>query len=196
MCQTFGLWHTFPRPSITVLARKLLPNLKRIPLAVIIQSGATCFKFGNVSDRLWGWTRFLRASGECVQRSQFPSYTYTLYFLAYISCYNLILSAITDLMLHCTIWKYYYLCETSDKLLTFVGRQFDKDFRLLGLVRIFQCSYVPNRWILTHLSASLARRARSKTIASPKTNPSCVHYSIRGDLFQIWERVGSVVRLD
>ena len=39
-------------------------------------------------------------------------------------------------------------------------------------------------------------RTRSKTIASPKTNPSCVHYSIRDDLFQIWEHVGSDVRLD
>ena len=64
------------------------------------------------------------------------------------------------------------------------------------LVRIFQCPHVPNRWIVTHLSASLAHRARTKTIAEPKTNPSCVHYSIRGDLFQIWDRVGSDVRLD
>ena len=44
-------------------------------------------------------------------------------------------------------------------------------------MRIFQCPYVPNRWIVTHLSASLARHARSKTIAQPTTNPSCVHYS-------------------
>ena len=42
---------------------------------------------------------------------------------------------------------------------------------------MFQCPYVPNRWIVTHLSASLARRARSKAIAYPKTNPSCVSHS-------------------
>ena len=56
--------------------------------------------------------------------------------------------------------------------------QFGKDFRLLGLVRMFQCLYVPNRWIVTHLYASLARRARSKTIAYPKTNPCCVRHAI------------------
>ena len=33
-------------------------------------------------------------------------------------------------------------------------------------------------WILTHLYSSLDRRARSKTIAYPKTNPSCVRHSI------------------
>ena len=37
---------------------------------------------------------------------------------------------------------------------------------------------MPNRWIVTHVYASLARRARSKTIAQPKTNPSCVRHSI------------------
>ena len=45
-------------------------------------------------------------------------------------------------------------------------------------MRIFECPNVPNRWIVTHLSAALARRARTKAIAKPKTNPSCVHYSI------------------
>ena len=48
---------------------------------------------------------------------------------------------------------------------TFVSRQFDKAFRILGLVRILQCPHVPIRWIVTHLYAYLARRARSKTIA-------------------------------
>ena len=96
------------------------------------------------------------------------------------------------------MWRYYYLCETIHKLQTFDSRQFDKDFRLLGLVRIFQCHHMPNRWILTHSSASLARRARSKTIAYPKTNPSCVHYSIWGDLFQNLGtcRIGCEVGLD
>ena len=56
--------------------------------------------------------------------------------------------------------------------------QFDKYFRLLGLLRIFQCPYVPNRWFVTHLYASLAPCARSKTIASPKTDPACVRHSI------------------
>ena len=37
---------------------------------------------------------------------------------------------------------------------------------------------MPNRWIVTHLYPSLARCARSKAIAKPKTNLSCVHYSI------------------
>ena len=45
-------------------------------------------------------------------------------------------------------------------------------------MRIFQCLYVPNGWFVTHLYASLARRARSKTVAKPKTNPSCVRHSI------------------
>ena len=43
--------------------------------------------------------------------------------------------------------------------------EYDKDIRLFGLVRRFQCPYVPNRWFVTHLYASLARCARSKTIA-------------------------------
>ena len=55
--------------------------------------------------------------------------------------------------------------------------QFDKDLRFLGLVRIFQCPYVPNRWFGTHNYASLTRCARSNTIGQPKTNPSCVRYS-------------------
>ena len=37
---------------------------------------------------------------------------------------------------------------------------------------------MPNRWTVTHLYAPLARCARSKTIAQPKTNPSCVRHSI------------------
>ena len=66
------------------------------------------------------------------------------------------------------------------------------------MVRIFQCPYVPNRWFVTHLYASLARCARSKTIAQPKTNPSCVHYSNGGDLFPILGtcRIGCEVGLD
>ena len=84
----------------------------------------------------------------------------------------------SDLTLYCSMWKYYYLCKTINKLYTFVCRQFDKDFRLLGLVRILQCPYVPNRWFVTYHHAYLARCARSETIAKPKTNPSCVRYSI------------------
>ena len=48
-----------------------------------------------------------------------------------MSWYYLILSAIWDHTLHCTVRKYYYLCETIDKLYTFVSRQFDKDFASL-----------------------------------------------------------------
>ena len=139
---------------------------------------ATYFKFGNVSDRLWGWTRFLRASVASEQRSQFPNYTYTIYCLAYISYYYQILSAISDLTLHCTVRKFYYLCKTIDKLYTFVSRQFVKYFRLLRMVRIFQCPYVPNRWFVPHLYASPDRSARSNTIAYPTTTPSCVRHSI------------------
>ena len=109
----------------------------------------------------------------------FPSDKYSLYCLAHISCYYLILSATWDHTLHCTVRKYYYLCDTIDKLDIFVSRQFDKHFRVLGLVRIFQCPYVPNRWFVTHLYAYLARCAPSKTMAQPKTNPSCVRYTIR-----------------
>ena len=116
------------------------------------------FKFANVSDRLWGRTRFFRASGASEQQLQFPSYTYILYCLPYISCCYLTLSAISDHRLHFTVWKHYYLCKTIDRLETSVSRQFDIDFRLLGLVRIFQCPHVPNRWFLTHLYASLARK--------------------------------------
>ena len=103
MCQTVGLWHTFTRPSLAVLARKLYPNPNQSLLRSSFEVEATCFKFANVSDRLWGWTRFLRASGASEQRSQFPSYTCNLYCLAYISCYYLILSAISDITLHFTI---------------------------------------------------------------------------------------------
>ena len=76
--------------------------------------------------------------------------------------------------------------------------QFDKDLRFLGLVRIFQCPYVPNRWFVTHLYASLTRCARSKTIASPKTNPSYVRYSIRRRLISnlLTCRIGCDVGLD
>ena len=81
-------------------------------------------------------------------------------------------------MLHCSMWKYYYLCKTSDKLYAFISRQFDKEFRLLGQVRILQYPYVPNGWFVTHLHASIAQCARSKTMAKPTTNPSCVRYSI------------------
>ena len=70
--------------------------------------------------------------------------------------------------------------------------------RFLGLVRIFQCPYVLNRWFVTHIYASLARCARSKTIASPKTNPSYVRYSIRRRLISnlITVRIGCEVGLD
>ena len=104
----------------------------------------------------------------------------------------------SDLTLHCSMWKYYYLCKTINKLYTFVSRQFDKDFWLLGLVRIFQCPYVPNRWFVTYLYAYLAPCARSKTIAKPKTNPSCVRYSIWRRLISNLgtSRIGSEVGLD
>ena len=76
--------------------------------------------------------------------------------------------------------------------------QFVKDLRFLGLVRIFQCPYVPNRWIVTHIYESLARCARSKTIAYPKTKPSCVRYSIRRRLISnlLTCRIGCEVGLD
>ena len=76
--------------------------------------------------------------------------------------------------------------------------QFDKDLRFLGLVRIFQCPYVPNRWCVTHKYASLARCARSETIAQPKTNPSCVRYSIRRRLISnlLTCRIGCEAGLD
>ena len=65
-------------------------------------------------------------------------------------------------------------------------------------MRIFQCPHVPNRWIVTHLSATLGRHARSKAIAEPKTNPSCVHYSIwwRHILNLRTRRIGCEVGLD
>ena len=76
--------------------------------------------------------------------------------------------------------------------------QFDKDLRFLGLVRIFQCPYVPNRWFVTHLYASLPRCARSNTIGEPKTNPSCVRYSTRRRLISnlLTCRIGCEVGLD
>ena len=45
-------------------------------------------------------------------------------------------------------------------------------------MRIFQCPHVPTGWFVTHLYASLARRARSKTVAKPKINPSCFRHWI------------------
>ena len=63
------------------------------------------------------------------------------------------------------MWNYYYLCKTIDKLYAFVSAQLEKDLRFLGLVRIFQCPYEPNRWFVTHLYVSLARCARSNAIA-------------------------------
>ena len=57
---------------------------------------------------------------------------------------------------------------------------------------------MPNRWFVTHLCASLARCARSKTIAKPKTDPSCVRYSIRRRLNLNFRtsRIGCYVGLD
>ena len=52
---------------------------------------------------------------------------------------------------------------------------------------IFQSPRVPHRSIVTHLSASLARYARSKAVAQPKTNPSCVSHST-------WRRLISNLR--
>ena len=68
---------------------------------------------------------------------------------------------------HCTL-----LCGNSTiyvkllinwKLLS-VGNRI-KTSGTLGLVRIFQCPHVPNRWIVTHLYVSIARRSRSNTVA-------------------------------
>ena len=56
-------------------------------LRSLFDNEATYFKFANVSDLLLGWTKFLRTSGASEQRLQFPCYTYTLYCLAYISCF-------------------------------------------------------------------------------------------------------------
>ena len=44
MCQTVGLWHTITRPTLVALARKLLPNLKPIPLAFDIWYGGDLFQ--------------------------------------------------------------------------------------------------------------------------------------------------------
>ena len=91
-------------------SQRLLENYSLIKNQSLLRSlfikDATYFKFANVSAGLWGWTRFLRASGASEQRVQFPSYTCTLYCVAWISCYYLILSEISDLTLHCTVWKY------------------------------------------------------------------------------------------
>ena len=112
MCQTVGLWHTFTRPSLAALPRKLQPNLKPFPLAFVIRNGGNLFQ---IWERVWSIVR-LDQIFTSEQRSQLPSYTYTLYCLAYTSYYYLILSAITDLTMHCTMWKYDYLCKTIDKL--------------------------------------------------------------------------------
>ena len=106
-------------------------------LRMLFDKDTTYFKFANDSDRLWGWTRFLRASGASEQRLQYPSYTYTIYCLPYISCYYLTSPAISDHTLHCTVWKYYYLCKTIDRLDTFTNRQFDKDFGSSGCHEYF-----------------------------------------------------------
>ena len=76
--------------------------------------------------------------------------------------------------------------------------QFDNDLWFLGLLRIFQCPNVPNRWFVTHNYASLARCACSNTIGYPKTNPSCVRYSIRRRLISnlLTCRIGCEVGLD
>ena len=156
----------------------------------------TYFKFENVLGRLWGWTRFLRARGASEQRLQFPSYTNTLYCLPYISCYYLTLSAISDHTLHCTVWKYYYSCKTIDRLDTFISRQIDKYFRLLRLVRIFQCPMCQTVGLWqTFTRTSLAALARKLW---PNLKPIPLAFVVRygGDLFQIWKRTASVVRLD
>ena len=44
MCQTVVLWHTSPRPSLAVLARKLQPNLKPIHIALVIWHGGDLFQ--------------------------------------------------------------------------------------------------------------------------------------------------------
>ena len=49
--------------------------------------------------------------------------------------------------------------------------QFDKDCRLLGLVRILQGPNVPNRWLVAQIYASVTRCARSKTVAYSKPVP-------------------------
>ena len=66
------------------------------------------------------------------------------------------------------------------------------------LVRIFQCPYMPIRWFVTHLYACLARRARSKTVAHPNPNPSCVRHSIWKRLISNLAtcRIGCEVGLD
>ena len=57
---------------------------------------------------------------------------------------------------------------------------------------------MPNRCFLTHLYASLALRARSKTVAYPRSHPSCVRYSIRWRLISnlLTCRIGCEVGLD
>ena len=154
------------------------------------------FKSENVPLRLWGWTRFLRSSGAREQRLQFPSYTYTLYCLPYISCYYLTLPAISDHTLHCTVWKYYYLRKTIDRLDTFISRQFDKDFGSTGCHEYFNvpmCQTVGLWHTCTHPSlAALARKLYHNL--KPITLAVVIRYG--GDLLQICKRTGPVVTLD
>ena len=157
---------------------------------------ATCYKFVNVPSRLWGWTRFLRASGASEQRLQFPTYTYASYCLPYISCCYAILSAISDITLHCTMWRYYCLCETIDKLQTFVSRQFDKYFRLFGLPRILQCPMCQTVGLWQTFTRTLLAALARKLWPNLKPIPLAFVIRYGGDLFQIWKRAGSVVTLD
>ena len=159
---------------------------------------ATYFKLWNVSDRMWRWTTFLRASGASEQRSQFPSYTYTFYCLAYISCCNLILSDISDTTLHFTMcyWNsaIYVKLFTNCKLLS-VGNSI-KTSGSSGWCDYFtvpMCQSV-GLW-LTFTRPSLAVLTR-KLLPNLKPIPFAFVIRYGGDLFQTWERVGSVVKLD
>ena len=153
-----------------------------------------------MSDRLWGWTRFLRARGASEQRSQFPSYTtyttytYASYCLPYISCYYPIFP-ISDITLRCTIRKYYYLCETIDKLYTFIRRQFDNDFGFSGCCEYYNVPMYQTvglwRTFTRHSLTALARELW------PNLKPIPLAFVIRygGDLVEICERVGVTSRV-
>ena len=58
MWQTVGLWHTSPRPSLTCSLESYSLTENKSLLRSLFDMVATYFEFANVSDRLWGWTRF------------------------------------------------------------------------------------------------------------------------------------------
>ena len=92
--------------GINLLKQRCYPGRATIPNTKKFSMGHSEYESNsNVKLNLFDKKGSTKASGASEQRSQFPSYTYTLYCHAYISCYYLILSAISDITLHCTMWK-------------------------------------------------------------------------------------------